>query len=75
MILPTKHITVENSLIGVGGLLLPHLSQPRTVSALWEKAREMPQVATYERFTLALDLLYIMDAIEFRDGKLRQATK
>ena len=71
MILPTKHITVENSLIGVGGLLLPLLSQPTTVSALWEVAREMPQVATYERFTLALDLLYILEAIEFRDGQLR----
>ena len=71
MILPTKHITVENSLIGVGGLLLPHLSHPTTVSALWEKAREMPPVATYERFTLALDLLYILEAIEFRDGQLR----
>ena len=75
MILPTKHITVENSLIGVGGLLLPLLRQPTTVSALWEVAREMPQVATYERFTLALDLLYILEAVEFRDGKLRMVPR
>ncbi len=70
MILPTKHITVENSLIGVGGLLLSRMSNPITVSALWEQVRILPQIGTFERFTLALDLLYIMEAVEFRDRRL-----
>lgn len=70
MILPTKHITVDDSLIGLGALLLSHLDQPATVSVLWQEVRETPQIATFERFTLTLDLLYLMNAIEYRDGNI-----
>ena len=72
MILPTKHITVENSLLGVGALILAHLRRPTTVSSLWEEIRELPEVSTYERFTLGLDLLYMIDVIEIRESKLRR---
>jgi len=75
MILPTKHITFENSLIALGALLLEHLEQPNTVSSLWQKVREAPQIATFERFTLTLDLLFIMDIIEYREGSIRRVSK
>ena len=52
MILPTKHITAENSLIGLGALLLSQLDSPTTVSTLWQGVRGLPQIATFERFTL-----------------------
>lgn len=68
MILPTKHITVDDSLIGLGAMLLSHLDEAATVSVLWQQVRELPQVATFERFTLTLDLLYLMNVIEYRDG-------
>lgn len=74
MILPTKHITEENSIIGLGALLLPHLHQPTTVSSLWSEMRAYPQIATFERFTLSLDLLYIMNIIEYRDGSIRRVS-
>lgn len=74
MILPTKHIPVENSFIGIGALLLAYLDQPTTVSSLWQKVRKLPQIATFERFTLTLDLLYIMNIIEFRDGNIRRVS-
>lgn len=70
MILPTKHITAENSLIGLGALLLAHLEQPATVSILWQDVRESPYIATFERFTLTLDLLYLMNAIDYSDGHI-----
>lgn len=72
MILPTKHITVEDSLLGVGALLLENIKRPLTVSALWEKVRAKPEVSTYERFTLALNLLYMIGAIDFFQNKLRR---
>lgn len=72
MILPTKHISVENSLIGLGALVLAHISEPTTVSSLWLEVQKLPEVATFERFTLSLDLLYIMNIIEFRDNKIRR---
>ena len=74
MILPTKHITVDDSLIGLGALLLSHLDQPATVSVLWQEVRELPQIATFERFTLTLDLLYLMNVIEYRDGDIRRVS-
>ena len=68
MILPTKHITAENALIGVGATLLQFLGQPTTVSALWDRVRHEHNVGTFERFALASNLLFLIGAIELRDG-------
>ena len=65
MILPTKHITVENSLLGVGALILVHLERPTTVSSLWEELRTFPQISTYERFTLGLDCSIWLTLLSF----------
>ncbi len=68
MILPTKHIPQNEALIGVGATLLAHLSGPMTVSDLWERLRSEPNVGTFERFVLASNLLYIIGAIDVKDG-------
>mgnify|MGYP001175073822 CR=1 FL=1 len=70
MILPTKHISADKSLLGVGALLLRRLDEPRTVTGLWEAARGLPTVGTFERFVLALDLLYAIGALEMHEGLL-----
>jgi hypothetical protein len=57
MILPSKHIDAERSLLGVGAVILGYLDQPKTVTGLWEKVRNLPQIGTFERFTLANDFL------------------
>ena len=75
MILPTKHIPVRNSLLNIGGLLLKQLEQPRTVTALWERVRQMPEIGTFERFSLALDFLYTVGAVEFDDQFLHRCEK
>ena len=75
MILPTKHISPSRSLIGVGAVLLDQLERPITVTALWDKVRGLPEITTFQRFILALDLLYMMDAVNWSDGLLRRAEK
>lgn len=72
MILPTKHITLRKSMLGLGAVVLRALSSPRTVSSLWDSLRSDPDVVSYNRFLLALDLLFAMDAIEINDGLLRR---
>jgi hypothetical protein len=72
MILPTKHTSTKQSLLGVGAELLAALSRPRTVSSLWDDMRVSPTVGTFERFTLALDLLYACGAIALSEGLLRR---
>jgi hypothetical protein len=72
MILPTKHISTSHSLLGVGAKILEQLNQPRTVSSLWSAVYTMPEIATFERFVLTLDLLYAIGAIEMETGLLRR---
>lgn len=72
MILPNKHISTRNSLLGLGSIVLVRLRYPRTVTSLWSDLSKVPEVATFERFVLVLDLLYMMGAIELEEGLLRK---
>ena len=78
MILPTKHIRPERALIGVGAEMLDLLTRPMTVSSLWAEVRgrrtlHTPHAPTdYEWFVLALDLLYLMGAVDFERGLVRR---
>lgn len=65
--MPTKHVPLEQTLLGLGGQLLTLLRRGDTVTALWERARELPHVGSFARFVHALDLLYAIGALEFRD--------
>jgi hypothetical protein len=75
LILPTKHISTSYSLLGVGAKILEQLYSPRTVSSLWSAVATMPEVATFERFVLTLDLLYAIGAIEMDTGLLRRSRR
>jgi hypothetical protein len=68
MILPTKHIPQSETLIGIGATVLAQLTEPMTVSGLWERLRSEPNVGTFERFVLATNLLFLIGAIDIRDG-------
>jgi hypothetical protein len=70
MILPTKHISENEAILGVGATILRHLDSPITASGLWERTKVESNVGTFERFVLAADLLFIIGAIELRDGLL-----
>ncbi len=79
MILPTRHLRPDRSLLGVGAGILETLRRPATVSALWDRTREDRTARrgapiTYAWFVLALDLLFLVGAIEFRAGVLRRTT-
>jgi len=80
MILPSKHLSQDRALLTVGARILQDLRQPKTVSALWEQIlqtgsgqKDSPTLG-YDRFVLALDLLFLMGAIDLRDGLVRRST-
>jgi hypothetical protein len=80
MILPSKHLSQDRALLTVGALILRHLSEPVTVSALWEQVspsgrdeKTVPPLR-YDAFVLALDLLFLMGALELREGLLVRRT-
>lgn len=68
MILPTKHIKLQNCILNLGSILLNNITGKQTVTLLWDKARELPEVKTFERFTLGLDLLFTLGLIDFKEG-------
>ena len=70
MILPSKHISQDQALIGVGAVLLRHIEKPQTVTSLWESVCEHSSIGTFERFVLALDMLHITGAIAMESGML-----
>ena len=77
MILPTKHIPPDRSLIGVGAEVLTLLTQPMTVSRLWDELRARRAAASqalvdYKWFVLALDLLFMIGAVRLDQRLLRR---
>ncbi len=73
MILPTKHISSQHSILGAGSVVLTLLNKPKTVTALWNKARKHPSLGVYWRFVLTLDFLFTIGAIEFQDGLITKS--
>ena len=72
MILPTKHIQPQDSLIGIGSTLLTNLRGPKTVTELWDGVRQLPGIVSFERFVFGLDLLYAMELVELDRGMLKR---
>lgn len=76
MILPTKHIPEEQTLLGVGGVLLSQMSEPRTVSSLWQIVRRHPALGTFDRYVLGLVMLHILGVVDIaQDGLLVRTDK
>jgi hypothetical protein len=81
MILPTKHIRPERALLAIGADLLVSLREPMTVSRLWDRIRAArgeagePAPINYDWFVLAVDLLFMIGAIELDRGLLRKTAQ
>jgi hypothetical protein len=72
MILPSKHISEEQALVGVGAVLLQEMKQSQTVTSLWERVRLQPAVGTFERFVLALDMMHMIGVVTVTNGMLER---
>ena len=81
MILPTKHLNEERSILRVGAEILLLLSTETTISRLWADFQKYRRdelgikPVTFDWFILALDLLFILHAIGFSDGKIIRSTR
>lgn len=70
MILPSKHLAQERSLLTLGAQILRQLDRPRTVSELWNEVKvewEGNVDVPFDWFVLSLDLLAIVQAV-YLDG-------
>ena len=73
MILPTKRISADKALVGLGARVLRQLRHPQTVSRLWEAiGRDSGASVPYDWFVLSLDLLFLIGAVEYHEGRIRK---
>jgi hypothetical protein len=73
VILPSRFLPAERSLISVGGEVLTALKGgPLTVSDAWDGLRcaERRYPLSFDWFALALTLLFSMGLLEFHDERL-----
>lgn len=73
MILPTKHVRPEASLLGVGAVILEEIGHPQTISRLWDKVRVTPEVRSFDRFVVALGFLYAIGVVDYREGFIQRS--
>lgn len=80
MILPTKKLRSENSLVFLGGQVLRILDRPKTVSLTWEEFQKRRREdlgldtcdVSFDWFVLSLDFLNAMGAIDLKGGRLER---
>jgi hypothetical protein len=78
MILPSRNIAPERALLTIAGTVFQRLSEPATVSRIWDDLRSEYQrkPISYSWFVLAVDLLFVMDLVWFdQDGLLRRSER
>jgi hypothetical protein len=73
MILPSKYLRLEESVLAAGVNVLDQLDRPSQVSTLWERCNQLPAFPTFDRFVLTLDFLYCIGAIDFDNDVLTKA--
>ena len=75
MILPTKGIRPNRALIALGAEVLSLLTEPKTVSRIWDdfrKKNEQSLEVTFDWFVLGLDLLFLIGAVDFERGRIKK---
>lgn len=73
MILPNKYIKEQDALLGVGAQILKSLHDGKDLFVLWDEIKAYK--ISYERFILALDMLYIFGAIDIQNNKIVKVHK
>ncbi len=81
MILPSKHIRFSESLLGLGGVILNILQEPKTIDEIWFKFSEInnnkrvfPAYHNFDNIVLALNYLFIVGAVSItKDGRIQNA--
>ena len=68
MLLPDKYVAVERSLLGQAASILKHREPDRTVSELWATLIADDSSWTFDRFAMALSLLFGLGVVTIQSG-------
>ncbi len=70
MLLPDKYVAVERSLLGQAANILRYREADRTVSELWSSLIAADSSWTFDRFAMALSLLFGLGVVALQNGIL-----
>jgi hypothetical protein len=74
MLLPSKHVRLSESILGIGALVLEALDEPKTLDTLKDtldtqvEKEQLPSQPSLEMIVLALDFLFAVGAVTIHDS-------
>lgn len=68
MILPTKYVPFSDSLLAAAATLLARRTSNETVSQVWHSYRSELPDATFDSFTKALTILFMLGLVSLHHG-------
>lgn len=75
MIMPNKNLKEEDTILGSCAVIFDNLSDKKSLSELWEIVKNDKSVYNFERFILSLDMLYMLNLIDFEKNYLIKVKK
>ena len=73
MILPNKHIYLEQSMIVIGAKILKYIStNGKNVSELWQIVKENNELKSFDQYTLGLSFLFMIGIISYNENIIRK---
>lgn len=70
MIMPSKYLREDEALIGISAALIPLVENNSNLTELWEAAKKINAIGSFERFILALDFLYLLGLVDLHNNKI-----
>lgn len=79
---PSKHVSFNESIVGIGAIILKHLDGGKTIDDLWRELRRvkashdrLPEKVDFDMVILAVDFLFLVGAVKQNDtGVIEYAT-
>lgn len=71
MILPTKHLHLENSIIAKGSDVILNIDTTETVTSLWSKVSVESKIQSFQEFIIVLDFLYACKLISYQNKLIK----
>ncbi len=71
MIMPTKYIKENESLLALGALILEEITdEGSTLSVIWDNLKDDEALFNYKRFILTLDVLFLLGLVNIKNNKI-----
>lgn len=74
MLLPEKHISLAQSILGLAGIILPFIKKPKSLDDIWSdyekvnNTKDFPAEHDFNNFILAINYLFIIGVLEINSN-------